>query len=250
MHPVLFHIGPVPIFSYGVFVLLGTAVLFAMALTLARHYGRSWEQLWPVALGVLVGGLFGARLSHLIVEPERFDEFANFYAVLRPGTPGNVLGLLIGGYLGGLVMRRRLLLPSSANFYAPALAAAAVLWRVGCTLAGCCYGKETELPWAMWLAGAQRHPTMIFEGLFNLLMFVALCRLLPKVKEDELLLMGYLAAYAAFRFLLEFIRVYPPLAFGLTGIQFLSLAMLLGIGAWFVRRRIGVRAAGNGVLAP
>ena len=70
-----------------------------------------------------------------------------------------------------------------------------------------------------------------------------------KVKEDELLLMGYLAAYAAFRFLLEFIRVYPPLALGLTGIQFLCLAMLLGIGAWFTRRAMVGRAAGRSVLA-
>ena len=88
MHPVLFHIGPIPIFSYGVFVLLGTALLFAMALGLGRHYGRSWEQLWPVAIGAFVGALLVARLSHLIVEPDRFEEFANFYALLRPGTPG------------------------------------------------------------------------------------------------------------------------------------------------------------------
>lgn len=248
MHPVLFHIGPIPVFSYGVFVLLGTVLLFVMALTLGRRYGRTWQQLWPVALGVLVGGLFGARLSHLIVEPERFEEFATFYAILRPGTPGNVLGLLIGGYLGGLVMRQRLRLPSSGNFYAPALAAAAVFWRVGCTLAGCCYGKETDLPWAIFLAGAYRHPTMIMEGLFNLIAFGFLWWMLPKVKEDELLLMSYLAAYAAFRFFLEFIRVYPTLAYGLTGIQFLCLAMLLGIGVWYGRRRVVGRRVNSGVL--
>lgn len=245
MHPVLFHIGPWPIFSYGVFVLLGTALLFVMALSLARQYGRSWEQLWPVALGVLVGGLLGARLSHLMVEPDRFEEFVNFYALLRPGTPGNVLGLLLGGYLGGLAIRHRLRLPSSANYYAPALAMAAVFWRVGCTLAGCCYGKETDLPWAIYVAGAHRHPTMIMEGLFNLLLFGLLWWRLPKVREDEYLLMAYLAAYAVFRFLLEFIRTYPPLALGLTGIQFLCLAMLLVAGAWFARRLMTNGPAGE-----
>jgi len=249
MHPVLFRIGPLPIFSYGVFVLLGTALLFVIALSLGRRYGRSWEQLWPVAIGAFVGALLVARLSHLIVEPDRFEEFANFYALLRPGTPGNVLGLLLGGYLGGLVMRERLRLPSSANFYAPAMAAASVFWRVGCTLAGCCYGKETDLPWAIYLDGAYRHPTMIMEGLFNLVLFGLLWRLLPRVKEDELLLMAYMAAYALFRFFLEFIRVYPPLALGLTGIQFLCLAMLLGIGAWFGRRHVTRRTVHRSVLA-
>lgn len=69
MYPVLFYIGPIPIWSYGTFIAFGMLALFALVLISARRNERSWEQLLPVAMGVLVGGAFGARLSHLLVEP-------------------------------------------------------------------------------------------------------------------------------------------------------------------------------------
>ena len=69
MYPVLFYIGSIPIWSYGTFIALGMIMLFAMALISARRDGQRWDQLLPIAMGVLVGGAFGARLSHLIVEP-------------------------------------------------------------------------------------------------------------------------------------------------------------------------------------
>src|SRR3990172_11279295 len=119
MYPVLFYIGSIPIWSYGTFIALGMTLLFAMALLPAQRDGRSWEQLLPMAMGVVAGGVFGARLSHLIVEPDKFGELIDFYSLFRPGTPGNVLGLMVGGYLGGLVVRRSLDLPSLGNYYAP-----------------------------------------------------------------------------------------------------------------------------------
>jgi phosphatidylglycerol:prolipoprotein diacylglycerol transferase len=140
MYPVLFYLGPVPIWSYGTFIALGMLTLFALALISARRDGLSWEQILPVAMGVVVGGAFGARLSHLIVEPDKFSELIDFYSLFRPCTPGNTVGLMIGGYLGGLAIRNSLGLPSQGNYYAPALAAASVLWRIGCVLAGACHG--------------------------------------------------------------------------------------------------------------
>ena len=59
---------------------------------------------------------------------------------------------------------------------------------------------------------------MIYEGLFNLVMFFVL-RLRDRITRENALLHLYLASYAFFRFWLEFIRLYPPVAFGLTGIS-------------------------------
>jgi phosphatidylglycerol:prolipoprotein diacylglycerol transferase len=237
VHPVLFHIGPLPIFSYGVFILLGTFALFAIALGLGRRQGVPWDHLWPVAVGVGVGGILGGRLSHLIVEPDRAAEFANFYAILLPGTPGNIVGIMIGGFFGGLAVRLSLDLPSTGNFFAVGLASAGILWRIGCTLGGCCHGVETDLPWAITLENVRRHPTMAYEGLFNVFMLGALLWAYPRVRRKDVLLYAYLAGYAFFRFWLEFIRLYPKVALGLTGIQFLCLAMMFGVAIWTVRQR-------------
>src|SRR5512147_702097 len=153
MCPVLFYIGSVPIWSYGTFIALGMLTLFAMALISARRDGRSWDQILPIAMGVMVGAVFGARLSHLIVEPAKFAQLIDFYSLFRPGTPGNTVGLMVGGYLGGLAIRHSLGLPSQGNYYAPALAAASVLWRIGCVLAGACHGRVTTLPTVVTIGG-------------------------------------------------------------------------------------------------
>lgn len=237
MHPILFHIGPLPVYTYGLCLLAGMGALFAITYFLGRKAGLEREALLIPMVAVGVGGVFGGRLSHLIVEPQRAAEFANFYGVLIPGTPGNIVGILLGGFLGGTLMRRSLALPSSGNFFAPATAGASVIWRVGCLMGGCCYGVETSLPWAMEIDGVGRHPTMVYEGLFNLLLFPILLWARPRIMRDNGLMIAYLSAYAFFRFWLEYIRLYPHLIFGLTGIQVLCLAILAGTGGWALLTR-------------
>ena len=234
MCPVLFYIGPVAVWSYGTFIALGMFTLFAMALILARRDGRSWDQIVPIAMGVMVGGVFGARLSHLIVEPDKFAQLIDFYSLFEPGTPGNVVGLMVGGYLGGLAVRNSLGLPSQGNYYAPALAAASVLWRIGCVLAGACHGRVTTLPSVITHGSLSDNLPPVYDGLFNLALFILLWRLQRRVKRDDALLYLYLALYAFFRFWLEFISDYPPIVLGLTGVQVLCLAILVwqGIELW------------------
>lgn len=236
MYPIAFRIGSYPVYSYGICVLLGALTLFGLALAQARRAGRRQEQIVPVVLGTLVGAFVGARLTHLLVEPDRAAELLDFYGLLQPGTPGNIIGLMLGGFAGGLAVRRSLELPSVGNYYAPALAAASVVWRVGCTLAGCCYGKPTDLPWAIYEDGAYRHPTMAYEGLFNLAMLAILWRLRGRASRDNELLYLYFGAYALFRFWLEFIRIYPRVAFGLTGAQLLCLGILGWLGVYLLKR--------------
>lgn len=233
MQPVLFYIGSTPVFSYGVFILIGLMALFAIALKLARQDGLSWEEITPITLGVFFGGVVGSRLSHVLVEPDRAAELLDFYGIFRPGIPGNIVGLMIGGYIGGMLIRERLGLPSMSNQYVVGMAAAGVIWRIGCTLAGCCYGVETESPLHIVIENVQRQPTMIYEGLFNLVMLGVVWRLRPLARPDDGLLFFYFACYAFFRFWLEFIRVYPAVFLGLTGIQWLCLGSLVVLAGWF-----------------
>jgi len=249
MFPIALYLGPYPVYSYGLFVVLGAIVLFALAFVQARGAGRRQDHVVPMALGTLAGAFVGARLSHLLLEPDRALELLNFYSLFQPNVPGNIIGLMVGGFLGGLAVRRSLGLPSLGNYYAPALAGASVCWRCGCTCAGCCYGTPTGLPWAVHLNGAYRHPTMVYEGLFNLAMFVVLWKLRHRIKRDNELLYLYFASYAAFRFLLEFIRVYPPVAFGLTGAQYLCLGILVWLGIYILRRAPRTRLPAQGLPA-
>ena len=81
----------------------------------------------------------------------------------------------------------------------------------------------------------------VYDGLFNLALFIVLWGLRRRVTRDNALLYLYFAAYAFFRFWLEFIADYPPIVFGLTGVQLLCLAILAwqGIGLWRGRAQRG-----------
>jgi phosphatidylglycerol---prolipoprotein diacylglyceryl transferase len=245
MYPILFSVGPYPVYSYGVCVLLGALTLFGVAFAQARRAGRRQEHVVTMAMGTLVGAAVGARLTHLLVEPDRAATLLDFYRLAQPGVPGNIIGMMIGGFLGGLAVRRSLDLPSLGNYYALALAAASVVWRIGCTLAGCCYGKPTDLPWAIYEDGAYRHPTMVYEGLFNLAMLAILWRLRGRLTRENELLYLYFASYALFRFWLEFIRVYPVVVLGLTGAQYLCLGILAWLGVYLLRRGLPASAPGG-----
>jgi len=83
MYPVLLHVGPYTIYTYGVFVMLGVGVLIATTYLLAREAGWNWGRFLPVMAGVLVGGVFGGRLSQLLVESQtRLLVFATCRALL------------------------------------------------------------------------------------------------------------------------------------------------------------------------
>jgi len=97
----------------------------------------------------------------------------------------------------------------------------------------------TTLPGVIANASLTDNLPPVYDGLFNLALFLLLWRLRRRVTRDDALLYLYFAAYAFFRFWLEFIADYPPVAFGLTGVQLLCLAILAvqGIGLWRERAR-------------
>lgn len=74
--------------------------------------------------------------------------------------------------------------------------------RIGCFLAGCCFGSETDLAWGIHLHGADRHPTQLIEA-FSLL-FLGVYFL--KIQHTRFLLPLYLFAYGLLRFFLEMLR--------------------------------------------
>ncbi len=106
------------------------------------------------------------------------------------------------------------------NIFLPALALGHGIGRLGCLLAGCCYGSKTDSPLSIKLWGAHRHPTQIYEALFLFgLAFIFSKKPLLRSKNA---VWWYFLAYAGFRFLIEFIRgdhirgIYAAWAFDLS----------------------------------
>lgn len=145
-----------PIRGYGVMLLAGSTAGIALAIYRARRVGLDSELILSLAIGMFVCGIVGARLFYVI---EYWDElFARRTArdtileILRFTEGGLVVyGALIGAAVAFVwfVHKHNLPLLAMADLVAPSLAIGLAFGRIGCFLNGCCYGGETELPWAV-----------------------------------------------------------------------------------------------------
>jgi prolipoprotein diacylglyceryltransferase len=228
------------VYAHGFFLLLSIIVCAAVVILEARR--RHWpkEEVIPIALAAFVGGMVGARLSILLFNGlGTAGVVLNFFELFDPGVgPGSIIGGVAGAYLAGYIASRVIGKQGCAcDAFAPAMALATAVGRVGCYLAGeDGLGKPTTLPWGVQLPGNDYlvHPTPLYDMGFNLVWLVILLALRdhPRMQDGNLLKFG-VAGYAVFRFWVEFLRNNQVLWLGLTGQQFACLAILAAVIVYY-----------------
>jgi len=216
MHPILFHIGDFPIYSYGVMFFLA----FAAAILLVRYrlsrYGVEPSSIYLLAALMAITGVIGARIFYVI---GHFSEYSsNWGRLFDVNTAGMVFygGLLFCIPVGIMAVKRmRLPLGKLADAVGLALPLSLAIARVGCFLNGCCGGKPTDLPWAVTFPGSLSavHPTQVYEMILDLSVFFALLLISKRLTKDGDLLLLSIAAYGIIRFVMEFFRAHSnPMA--------------------------------------
>src|ERR1700750_416266 len=150
MHPRLFELGPITVYTYG--VLLAAAYLLGLKLAMVRAKSRGLDQTRVLDLGIyiIISALVGAKLLLLVTDFRSFAD--NPRALLELARCGGVLsGALILAVIVALWYIRRIGLPlwTTCDVFAPGIALGHVIGRMGCFFAGCCYGKPTNVPWAI-----------------------------------------------------------------------------------------------------
>ena len=246
MYPLLLEVGPISIYSYG--LLLASAYLLGLwyAARRARARGLDANRVTDLGIYIIVSALVGAKLLLLVVE---FDHFrrdpSELWTVLRSG------GVFYGGLLLAVVVafwymrRHRLPLWTTCDAFAPGIALGQAVGRVGCLLAGCCYGMPTDLPWGVTftnpLAAANvgtpldvsLHPTQLYESVTALVILGVLLWFERSGRSfPGRTFWGYLLLYSCARFAIEFYRGDPRgTAFDvLSTSQFVSVLLIpLGI---------------------
>ena len=220
MHPILFEAGGLTIYSYG--VLLAAAYLLGLqfALMRARSRGLPSQQVMDLGIWIIISALVGAKLLLLIVD---FDQFtANPRDLLSLARSGGVFyGGLIAAVAVALIYLRRHKLPlwTTTDVFAPGIALGHIVGRLGCLLAGCCFGKPASVPWAITFKdpaamanvgtplGIPLHPTQLYEAgaeaviLVFLLLFERRGRPFPGRT-----FWSYMLLYGISRFIVEFYR--------------------------------------------
>jgi phosphatidylglycerol:prolipoprotein diacylglycerol transferase len=220
MYPRLLELGPITVYTYG--VLLAAAYLLGLRLAMVRAKARGLDANRVLDLGIyiIISALVGAKLLLLITDFRAFT--ADPRELLTLARSGGVFyGGLIAAVSVALWYIRRLGLPlwTTCDVFAPGIALGHVVGRFGCLFAGCCYGRETHVPWAITFhddfaranvgtpLGVPLHPTQLYEAGAELVILLVLLWSERKGRPFAgRTFWLYMLLYAISRFIIEFYR--------------------------------------------
>lgn len=229
----LLRIGPFTLYGYGMMLALGVLSAYVTAEYRARKLKMEYEHVFYLVVWCAAGGFLGAKLLFWITElDEILRDPGILLSTLSDGfvVYGGILGGILAGYL--YCARKGLAFLRFFDLMMPSIALAQGFGRVGCLLAGCCYGKETEGRLAIVFRhsdfapnGVPLIPTQIYSSLLDFLHFGLLLLIARHKKTDGQVAACYLIFYSVGRFVLEFFR--GDLERGTVGI--LSTSQFIGI---------------------
>ncbi len=213
-------------------------IAFCVGTTLAwkeaGKNGISEKFILNAAVIIVISALLGSKLFHVL-----FDGLLDYYV----RKPWNALALWRGGqvFYGGLIFASasaffycrysKVSFLKTADLFAPGIALGLAITRIGCYFAGCCYGKLSEMPWAIqyghgfpatnfhirmkWISPEARfslpiHPTQLYSVAANLAIFLFLWFIVRKRKKtDGYVFLWFLVLYGVLRSVIEIFRADP-----------------------------------------
>ncbi len=268
MHPVLFQLRlgdhTVALHAYGLLITAGFVVGVLAAGRAARRAGIDADTITGLCFWLVMAALVGSRVAYVVATPSEFAHggWPRIFAVWRGGL------VFYGGFLAAAATavwyarRHGLRFFAVADLLAPPLALGHAIGRVGCFLAGCCFGRPSSGPFGVRFpdgaiafqdmvsrgtlaqaadATPPLHPTQLYEAAVELVLFVALTRFAPRKRFDGQVVSLWLLAYAPARFAIEALRGDPVRGFvgPLSIAQALSIAFVaLGLAGYLALRRL------------
>jgi phosphatidylglycerol:prolipoprotein diacylglycerol transferase len=255
MHPILFKIGSIPVYSFG--LMMGLGFIAASAVLTKDLVRRGYDQNLgsTITLLAIIFGLAGSKILFLL---ENINEFLDHPSMAI--SPGGLT------WYGGFILATAVIWQYSkkkkipflriADATSPALVLGYGIARIGCHLSGDGdYGFPTTLPWASVYANGTYppslafrdfpeivqkygingvvpdtiavHPTPVYEFIVGLLLFAVLWGVRKKFSIDGQLFSLYLIMAGLARLLVEFIRINPRILFGLSEAQLISAGIVI-----------------------
>lgn len=268
--PIPFIHANLPIYAYGFMLMIGFLAGLYVARKKAASMNLDPNLISDMSIYAIISGLIGARLFFII---QHLDDYrSNPLDIFKIYQGGLVYygGLIaVTCTLVGFARLKKIALLKLMDIVVLATSLGLVFGRIGCFLNGCCYGKLCNLPWAVrfpktvdaqgFIDGSpvflqhynhglvkltdayslHVHPTQLYSSLLNLCIFFALYFFFDRRKWDGQVTMLFLPLYAATRFGIEMLRNdNPPILFGLTISQCLSVAVIIVISGIFIAGRL------------
>ena len=207
MYPDLFGIND---FSYILMVIIGviSAVIFLVLYLKRKKFSKNTIidtvacTFFAIAIGI-VGAVLFQNLYDLISDPENYH-FAfkmTFYGGLIAGAAGFILIFMFYVKKHNHIRFKEILIVAPV-----CITSAHAFGRIGCFLAGCCYGKHTDSWIGIDFPGIGKViPTQLIEAIFLFVLTAVLAILIFKTTFKWTMCL-YLGSYSIFRFIIEFFR--------------------------------------------
>jgi len=254
-----FSIGPLFVRFYGIIVMSGAVAGAFLARREAKRRGYDPEIVWDLFVYLLIGGIIGARLWHILTPSPStgvtpawyFSHPLDALAVWKGGLgiPGAIIGGLIALYF--YARKTGINFAEWTDIGAPGLALGQAIGRWGNFFNQELYGAPTSLPWKLYIDPAHRlpgyldveyyHPLFLYESLWNLMnMFLLLWisrRFASSLKTGDIFL-TYLIVYPVGRFFLDFLRLDASLVAGININQtIMGVVAVCAAAALYLRHR-------------
>ncbi|MBP8620283.1 MAG: prolipoprotein diacylglyceryl transferase [Firmicutes bacterium] len=228
VHPVLFTIGEVEFYSYGLMIGIGLVLGLILASREMERRGMNPDEFFMFFILIIVCGIAGGRLFHVVLNKENYTNLISILDLRGGGLA--IHGVLFGGLVAAIAYSIVKKIPPGTLLdpIVPSVALGQGFGRIGCFLNGCCYGIPTNSDWGVLTryAPGLRHPYQLYESAANFLLFAGLMKLSRKTDSRGVVTLAYISGYSTIRFCLEFFRDSEKNLFGLSSAQILSVILL------------------------
>lgn len=248
MHPILFEVGSITVYTYGFCIAVGALLGFTyMYWQGKKQYGITFDQSNNLFIFLVLAGVIGGKLFMIFEDPALYLS--------------NPKKLLTGSgfvFYGSLLTAVPIMLWYFKKIKVPVLGMLDVMaavtcivhgfGRIGCFMAGCCYGLPTDSFLSVIFTSpvcqaeplhTPLHPTQLYEATFIFTILIVLLILKSKKQFDGQLFLIYLMVYAIGRGILELFRGDMERGFLIENIlsnsQFISL-LVFSVALYFYLR--------------
>lgn len=241
MHNDIITIGNFTIHGYGLMIALGIIAALFLADKRAKRFSLNSDYVWSIAIWAILAGILGAKLLYIITDIKNI--------IADPSLLGDIgngfvfYGCIIGGVAAVYIYCRVKKLPFSSYFdlIMPSVALAQGFGRIGCFLAGCCYGKATSSPFSIVFTSSDFAPnliplipTQLIMSFSDFALAAILLIIAKKNKVSGRISALYMILYSIGRFLVEFLRADPRGSVGaLSTSQFISIFIFIAGAALY-----------------
>ena len=215
MFPDLLCIGPLTIHTYGLFVATGFLVGLIVTIIIGKSEGISQQQVMDMGFIIVLSAIIGSRIMYALMNISHYRHHPlDIFKVWQGGL------VFSGGIIAGILVliwytrKSHLSLWKTCDMLAPGLALGQGIGRIGCFMAGCCYGKPTDLIWGVKFTHPNSlaplniplHPTQIYSSISAIIIFLVLLLLHSKKSFAGQVFLWFLILHSTARLAIEQFR--------------------------------------------